>query len=74
MSPQNRLKLESYRSIYIDKAGGPPGWPLEVQRIIREEWNPHYNCNLYCDPCLLGMLTYAFQMMDADRTDIVKIF
>lgn len=73
MSPENQRKLESYRSIYMDKSGGEPGWAHEVLRIIREEWNPHYSVFLFCDHCKMQMLEYAFQHMDADRTDIVKV-
>lgn len=32
--------------------------------IIHEEWSPVYNANLWCSPCVIDMLKYAYTQFD----------
>lgn len=36
----------------------------EIASIIRQEFNPSYNPNLWCGPCVVDMLVYAFNELD----------
>jgi hypothetical protein len=36
----------------------------EMLRIIREEFNPMYNANLWCSPCVVDMLKFAYTQFD----------
>lgn len=81
MRQANRTRLEKYRSFYtcwveikslsgIDAAG-----KNEIQDIIRQEWDPDYTCMMWCGNCVVNMIVFAFERMDAwvrDNTFMIK--
>lgn len=85
MQPANRLTLEQYRSFYTSWVNDKVFYGLDgaakdnIQRIIREEWEPGYICQMYCGHCVAEMLVKAFENMDREMTqaappvDVVKI-
>lgn len=75
MLPHNRQALEAIRPDYVNwtvnKCLNQFNWQ-EVQRVIREEWDPGYTVDYWCGHCLTEMLKFAFGKMDAE-TEVIKI-
>lgn len=42
-------------------------------RIVHEEWDQYYRVDLWCDPCKMKLIEYAFGMMDREKVDTVHI-
>jgi hypothetical protein len=74
MKQSNRESLERFRRVKDSRSASSGDNLFEVLRIIREEWDPHYNVNMYCDACKLQMIDYAFGRADNDKTDTIKVF
>ena len=70
MRADNRKSLERYRSQYEAWVNDDVLYDLdgsarnEILRIIREEWAPGYQVNVWCGKCVADMLVFAFKNMD----------
>lgn len=78
MLPHNRQRLESYRQYYDSWVNDRYLFSLggdvkeDIQRIIREEWQPGYTCQMWCGYCVAKMIVLAFESMD-NETETVKV-
>lgn len=70
MKPENRASLESLRHLLINRGGDNV---QEVLRIVHEEWDPNYRCDMWCDHCKMKLIEYAFEKMSQDKVDNVKV-
>ena len=78
MKSSNREKLETYRpklkewlndqTCHLDGIA-----KQEILNIIREEWNPGYQVDLWCGHCVVKMMEYAFREMDKVETITVEL-
>lgn len=69
MTPSNKASLETFRHILKNRGGA--GNLNEVLRIVREEWDPGYTCDMWCDYCKMKLIDYAFGMMA--KTDTITV-
>ena len=78
MTPSNREKLERLRpklNVWVnDKTVHLDGIEKqEILNIIREEFNPGYQVDLWCGHCVVKMLEYAFAEMDKTVTLVIDL-
>lgn len=78
MKQSNRERLERYRSQYQTWVNSQylnlsADAKAEILQIIRAEWDAGYSPDLWCGSCVAKMLVYAFEQMDADKTDSMTI-
>lgn len=78
MKQSNRERLERYRSQYQTWVNSQylnlsADAKAEILQIIRAEWDAGYSTDLWCGSCVAKMLVYAFEQMDADKTDSMTI-
>lgn len=71
MKPENRQSLETFRHILINRGGSSN--LNEVLRIVHEEWDPNYRCDMWCDACKMRLVEFAFGKMDSEKTDKVTV-
>ena len=71
MKPDNRRQLEALRHLLINR-GGDSGADI-VLRIVHEEWDPNYRCDMWCDHCKMKLIEYAFGKMAAESIDRINI-
>ena len=64
MKPENRRSLETFRHLLINRGGSAD--LNEVLRIVREEWDPGYRCDMWCDHCKMKLVEFAFGKMDSE--------
>lgn len=44
----------------------------DILNIIREEFEPMYHVDMWCGPCVVKMLVYAFKRMDELKVHIIQ--
>lgn len=42
-------------------------------QIVQQEWDPYYRVDMWCDPCKMRLIEYAFGKMDSDKVETVHI-